>query len=68
MLGIATLSLTIRWVRKPGASAIVSIIEVDYNIQSIDKTSKFNKDGMPAYIFRSKVALMTRPKEEKRRF
>lgn len=34
------------------------IIEVDHRVNHIDKTSKYNKDGMPAYVIRGKTMIL----------
>jgi len=41
-----------------------AIIQVDYRIEQIDKTSKYNTNGMPAYIVRSKTSLIGTSSEE----
>jgi len=41
-----------------------SIFEVDYMIRQVDKTSKYDAIGMPAYIIRSKTSIISVKKEQ----
>lgn len=41
-----------------------SNIQVDYRVYQIDKTSKYNSNGMPAYIIRMKTTIAGMPSEE----